>query len=54
MSDPVIEKCRHNSNVDLQCVIDVTSIGPYVNLQTDIRTTHDVEEGVFLLLYKND
>lgn len=51
MSDPVIEKCRHNSNADLQYDIDVTGIGSYVNLQTDVQTTHDREEGgIFIII----
>jgi hypothetical protein len=37
----VVEECRHNSSIDLQNDIDVTRIGPYVNLQTDILTMFD-------------
>jgi hypothetical protein len=49
MYDPVVEDCRHNSNIDLQYDIDVTRIGLYVNLRTDIQTTRDGEEGVFII-----
>jgi hypothetical protein len=51
MYDPVVEECRHNSDIDLQCDIDVTGIGRNVNLQTDIQTTCDGEEGEFFYYY---
>jgi hypothetical protein len=41
MYDHVVEECRHISSIDLQNDIDVTRIGPYVNLQTDIQITLD-------------